>query len=59
MHIVVINPSDGKVERSKVFDTYESSNEFDDFITDDIPLGCIVIAACKDECVTQLSTLGK
>lgn len=31
LHIVVINPSTGGVELARVFDTYESSDDFDSF----------------------------
>ena len=46
MHIVIINTMNGQVETSRVFDTYHSSDSFDEFIKDDVPLGFIVIAAC-------------
>ena len=59
LHIVVINPSNGKVEMAKVFDTYKTSNAFDNFIDERIPHGYVVIAACKDDCVTKLSRKGK
>lgn len=55
LHIVVMNSQDGLVETAKVFDTYESSTLFEEFIETAIPDGHIVIAACQDECVTQLS----
>lgn len=32
LHIVVINPYNGKVEYANVFDTYVSSKLFDEFI---------------------------
>ena len=56
---MIINPANGTVEFAKVFDTYKHSNSFDDFIFKGIPEGYIVAAACKDECVTQLSLTGK
>ena len=56
LHIVVINPANGKTRFTRVFDTYKSSDELDKFITlNAIPLGYIIIAACKDDCVTNLS----
>ena len=55
LHIVVINPSNGRVEKAKVFDTYESSEAVDEFIKQRIPPGHIVVAACKDECTNKLS----
>ena len=42
-----------------MFDTYKSSVLFDKFIKRTIPEGYIVIAACKDDCVTELSEEGK
>lgn len=59
LHIVVINSETGKIEVSQVFDTYQSSAAFNDFIATDIPMGHIVVAACKDDCVTNLSKKGK
>lgn len=55
MHIVILNPVNGKVETVKVFDTYESSEKFENFINNDIPYSYIIVAACKDECMTHLS----
>ena len=52
LHLVVINPSSGEVTFAKVFDTYESSLQLDDFIdSNSIASGNIVVIACKDECV--------
>ena len=59
LHMVVINPTNGKIETAKVFDTYITSEGIDDFITREMPEGWIVVAACKDECVTQLSQRAK
>ena len=50
LYIVIINPQTGFVEFTKVFDTYKSSAEFEQFIQLNIPKGHIVVAACKDEC---------
>ena len=33
MHIVLIDPDSGDVECARIFDTYESSVEFDKFIS--------------------------
>ena len=44
---------------SKVFDTYKSPESFDHFVKQGVPDGYIVIAACKDDCVTKLSQKGK
>lgn len=39
-----------------VFDTYKSSKEFERLIEKfDFPKGFVVAAACKDDCMTQLS----
>lgn len=59
LHIVVINSSNGKVVTAKVFDTYKTSASFNDFIAKEITTGFIVVAACKDDCITNLSTEGK
>ena len=59
LHIVVINPSNGAIDTAEVFDTYESCKLLDDFIEDEIPKGRIIVAACKDECVTKLSEKAK
>ena len=58
LHIVVINTTTGQVETAKVFDTYESSASFDEFISTEIPAGHIVIAVAKDEVSTNLSEAG-
>lgn len=51
LHIMCINPSDCGVFFAEVFDTYKLSERFDKFIdSNKVPPGCIVIAACKDEC---------
>ena len=58
LHIVLVNPLNGNVEWARVFDTYKDDKAFDEF-TKMVPDGTIVIAACKDDCVTQLSEEGK
>ena len=55
LHIVIINRFNGEVESAKVFDTYKASNSLDNFIDQGIPDNSIVVAACNDECVTNLS----
>lgn len=68
LHIVIINPETGKVDTAQVFDTYKSSQEFetfiykgDSFITINVtpPEGHIVVAACSDDCVSNLSPICK
>ena len=60
LHLVMINRSNLLVEFSKVFDTYKSGEEFDDFLRNKyFPMGQIVIAACKDDCVSSLSDEAK
>ena len=59
LHIVIINASNGLVELSQVFDTYKSYRKFDTFTSNDIPSGYIIVAACRDECVKNLSKKGK
>lgn len=59
LHIVVLNPKNGKVETTKVFDTYKSSENFDKFICNKIPKNHIIVAACKDECTNRLSQTAK
>ena len=39
-----------------IFDTYKTSEELDQFIDGTDAEGDIVIAACKDECVSKLSS---
>ena len=55
LHVVIINPSTVRVELAQAFDTYKTSEELEDFIENDIVVGDIIIAACKDDCVTALS----
>lgn len=60
MHIVIIDNYTGKVHLTRVFDTYKSSDKFDDFTSKTvIPNHFIVAAACKDECSEQLSFGGR
>ena len=42
-----------------MFDTYKSGTVFDDFVGKGLPYGQVVVAACKDDCVTNMSDLGK
>ena len=56
--MVVLDPASGKVELAKAFDTYESSVELDKVIPN-IPESSIIIAACQDDCVSNLSQTGK
>ena len=53
--MVCINPADGKIELAVVFDTYITSDEIEKMISQDIPKGHIVVAACKDDCVKNMS----
>ena len=55
LHIVVINTPTGEFEYAKVFDTYKSSSSIDEFINQDFTPGHIVLAACMDQCVNNLS----
>ena len=59
LHIVIINPSNGKIEAAKVFDTYKTSGRFEEFIAKSVPLNFIVVAACKDDCANGLSEISK
>lgn len=61
LHVVSINELTGIVEHAKVFDTHKSSKVFETFIKNqlNIPPGRIVVAACKDDFMTQLSKRGK
>ena len=58
VHIVVINPLTGKVRNAKVFDTYKSSEEWNNFILT-VPQGYVVAVACKDECSKSWNWGGK
>lgn len=52
---MVIHPETGKVVLAKAFDTYTTSDAFEDFIAHDIPDDYIIVAACKDDCANRLS----
>ena len=54
MHIVVIDPKNGEIEWARVFDTHESSEEFEEFCGK-IQQGHIVVAACKEDCQKNMS----
>ena len=56
LHMVFINPANGKVELARIFDTNTSSEEFDWYRAyNNIPDGFIVVAACKDDAQYNLS----
>lgn len=60
--MVIFDPFKGVVVLAKVFDTYKYSKGFDDFINgfgSNIPKDFIVIGACMDECVSNLSQEAK
>ena len=55
---MVINSLNFSIHFAKVFDTYKSSKKLEAFIDNihlNIPNGFIILAACKDDCVTNLS----
>ena len=52
---MIINPSDGQAVQAQVFDTYKSCSSIDWFVNKYFPDDYIVVAACKDECVSKLS----
>ena len=43
----------------EIYDTYKSAEEFNCFVYNGCPEGFIIIAACQDDCVTQLSSFAK
>ena len=55
LHIAIFNPFNGVVVKARAFDTYKTSVDLDGFIHAGIPEGYIVVAACMDECSTNLS----
>ena len=56
LHLVVIDPTNGRRTAAQAFDTYRSSASFHEFLDYyRIPYGHIVVAACKDDCVSKLS----
>lgn len=56
LHIVLLSQTTGEVVEARVFDTYRSSAPLETFIDSSIPgENCIIVAACKDECFTNLS----
>ena len=57
--MVVLNQDDGKVESTKCFDTFKSSEEIDAFVKQGVPEGRIILAACQDECTKNLSQTAK
>lgn len=59
MHVVVISNIDGSIQAAKVFDTYTTSTDFEEFIQYEIPDGYIIVAGCMDECTSKLSHAGK
>ena len=59
LHIVILTPDVGDVIFAGAFDTYKSSAELDAFVKQDVTEGFIVVAACMDDCSTQLSPQAK
>ena len=55
LHIVVASPDDGAVVKAQAYDTHESSEELEKFISEEMAYGSIVVAACQDECSKNLS----
>ena len=59
LHIVVLNPKTGNCEMAMAFDTYKSSKRLDEFVDHGVNDDFMVIAACKDDCATNLSDKAK
>ena len=61
LHLAIINPKSGNIEKALVFDTHISSDQLDRFINsaENISDGSIILAACKDDCVKNLSKTAK
>ena len=59
LHIVVIDPMGGGITTARVFDTSASSEELEAFIRLGVPVGHIVVAACKGDCAKSLSFKAK
>ena len=58
LHLVTVNAQTGKIKSAQVFET--SSSEFETFIENEgVPTGDIIVIACKDECVSNLSDIVK
>ena len=62
--MVIINPSNGRVDFAKAFDTYKSSDAFVGFVhfieeTKKFTDGHIIVVACQDDCVYKLSFKAK
>ena len=53
LHIVVINPINGKVSKAQSFDTHESSVAMGKFVAD-LEQDWIIVVACKDTCVKAM-----
>ena len=54
LHVAQLDPTNGKVIMARVFDTHSTSQGLEAFIKT-VPVGHIVVAACKDECASNLS----
>ena len=56
LYLVIFDMKQGSIEYNMCFDTYKSSQVFERFIDGVvISKGSVVIIACKDDCVTNLS----
>ena len=59
VQIVLFNRKIGTVVFAKAFDTFYRSDGFDKFIQTKLEDNLIIIAACKDDCVKNMSEKGK
>ena len=57
--MVIIDSLNASIVFAQVFDTYKTSTGFDEFIAQPIPKGHIIVAACKDDCASNLSNQAK
>lgn len=52
---MILNSFNKKIEFAQAFDTYISSVEIEELINHEFPEGMIIIVACQDECVKNMS----
>ena len=57
IHVVVIDPIYGTVKLAQVFDTFESSEQFETYLfgSSSPTAGSMVVVTCKNECWRRLS----
>ena len=55
LHMVIVDAATGVIQDAQIFDTYKSSDSLSAWQSKEWTAGDIVVAACKDDCATNLT----